>query len=251
MRNHNDVTKVLLQRRDDYEAAQKRKRELCLKIGSFAACFCLIAVICIGAGYGGLFKKAPVKPEGQLAKSSYSSIADTVDDLGREQDINVNIINSNTISDGAKKLNINLSVNDRIVLSSDEALEYYGTNIFPEVPEDLSAWEGQDEFDVYKRDGGTGETYYDTFCLNYSSSDFKRCVNVEGAKGDYPLSDTGDWEFNDYKASKINGQKVFIALNADTGYYFAKFMYNNVAFQIIMEGLTEDEVVSVVSSLIK
>ncbi len=247
MRNHNDVTRILLQRRDDYEAAQKRKRKLCLKIGSFAACFCLIAVIGIGAGYGGLLKK----PEGQLANSADSSIIGTEDDLDREQDINVNIINSNTISDSAKKLNVNLRVSDRIVLSSDEALEYYGTNIFPKVPEDLNAWEGQDKFNVYKRDGGTGEAYYDTFCLNYSSSDFKRCVNIEGAKGDYPLSDTGNWELNDFKPSEINGQEVYIALNTDTEHYFVKFMYNNVAFQIIMEDLTEDEVVSVVSSLIK
>lgn len=93
-----------------------------------------------------------------------------------------------------------------------------------------------------------GEVCYDTFILNYSNGD--RHINVEGAKGKYPFSCYGNWECEDFEPSTIKGETVYLALNKETGYGFAKFMYHDVGFRIIFEGMTENEIVSVVSSLI-
>ena len=50
--------------------------------------------------------------------------------------------------------------------------------------------------------------------------------------------------------STIKGEMVYLALNKKTGFGFAKLMYHDAGFQIIFEGITENEIVSVVSSLI-
>lgn len=63
---------------------------------------------------------------------------------------------------------------------------------------------------------------------------------------------------NDYKdglilyqeKSIINNLEVAIGHSA-TGYYYAQFMYQNVGFQVIADGLTQDEFVAVISSLIQ
>lgn len=248
MRNHRDVIENVFQRRDKYQTEQKQKRRKVIKIGAFTVCFCLITLVGFEICKGNLFQKSSAAAEERF-------VSDTVKHDNNKYNAKENIIKINEISDSAsadrKKMNICLFTEDRVELSLEEATSYYGTNICPEVPQDLTAWESQDKFEIYKRDGGVGEVYYDVFILNYSNKDFTRSVNIEGCKGKLPPSCIANWEFEDFEISKINGEKVFIALDKDTGYYFAEFMYKNVGFRIIIEGLNEDEIVSVISSLIK
>lgn len=153
---------------------------------------------------------------------------------------------------GADRMKINLAAEDKVTMTLNEYLEYYGTNIFPNVPQDLKIWEDPNscEFEIFRRDGGTGQVYYDQCVINYSNQDFTRSINIETAKGKYPYSCIANWELGDFEMSRINGTQVFLA-QSDGGYRFAEFMYEDVGFHIIFEGLTEVEIVDVITSLLK
>lgn len=74
-------------------------------------------------------------------------------------------------------------------------------------------------------------------------------ANIEIKKNSVPVCDYGFLEATEEK-SIINNVEVAIGHSAD-GYYYAQFLYHNVGFQIVAKGLTQDEFVSIISSLIK
>ena len=130
-----------------------------------------------------------------------------------------------------------------------EALnEYYGINVFPSVPDDIKEWEDQ-QYGIFRRDGGVGEVYWDGTVIPYSNEDFSRTVNIEIDKDSLPLVDYAFYESAEEK-SIISSTEVAIGQTPD-GYYYAQFMYHNVGFQITANGLTQDEFVLVISSLIR
>lgn len=50
--------------------------------------------------------------------------------------------------------------------------------------------------------------------------------------------------------SVINNHEVLIGLT-ENGYYYSEFMYNGVGFLIDAEGVTEDEFVAIIASIIQ
>lgn len=242
MKNYNEVAENVFRRRDEFNTVRKQKRrEFTLRIGMTAACFCLAALIGFGAWQGGLLGQVPAVLSESTAKEE------------NKKDISeVDVICFNNVTDDTSsarlKLDFELIDADEVVMTKDEYLAYFGTNIYPEVPEGFVEWGENDRYSIYKKNGGTGEVYYDTFILNYSNGD--RYINIEGTKGKYPFSCYANWEFENFEPSIIKGETVYLALNKETGYGFAKFIYRDVGFTIIFEGITENEIVSVVSSLI-
>lgn len=85
--------------------------------------------------------------------------------------------------------------------------------------------------------------------INYSNPDFSRTVNVTVDKGCLPLNDYMFFETTEEK-SVINNLEVAIG-HSQSGYYYAQFMYSGVGFQVTANGLTLDEFVEVISSLIR
>lgn len=241
MRNHNEVTESVFRRRDEYNERKKQRRNTVIKISSSAACLSIAALIAFNVGRS-TTKKNPI------IQNTAASTTAALQDSNINNIIKINSIYSEISADRQK---IDLDEEDRIILTKDEGLSYYGTNIYPEVPSDLNEWPGQDSFDMYKRNGGTGETYYDIFVLNYSNAEFSRSINIEGGRSHYAKSRYSHWENEDFDVSIINGEKIFIALSAESGYYFAEFVHKDVAFRIITEGLTESEIIAVICSLIK
>ena len=250
MKNSEEMVNSLLERRDRYAAEQKRKRTIITRTVTSMCCVCLVALLGFGMWQGGVFNTAP--PDQTLEDALYPGIKDTFDESKGESPDNPvanNKIVINTI-DGisADKFNINLAVDDFVVMDKAELNEYYGINVFPTVPDDIKEWEDQ-QFGIYKRDGGTGEVYWDGTGANFSNDDFSRTVNIEIKKDSLPLCDYAFLETTEEK-SIINNVEVAIG-HSDNGYYYAQFMYHNVGFQIIADGLTQDEFVAVISSLIK
>ena len=131
-------------------------------------------------------------------------------------------------------------------MDKEELNEYYGVNVFPSVPDDIKEWEDQ-QYGIFRRDGGTGEVYWDGIVIPYSNEDFSRTVHVEVDKDSLPLIDYAFYEATEEK-SVIHNIEVAIGQTAD-GYYYAQFMYHNVGFRITADGLTQDEFVLVISSL--
>ena len=240
MKNYDELTTDLLERRDRYVTEQKKKRKRVMGVATSLCCFCLVALLGFGMWQGGMFNTAP--PDQTLEDALYPGIKDNFDESKGESPDNPSANNKiviNTINGiSADRMNINIAVDDFVKMTREEMIEYYGVDYIPDVPADIKPWEDE-RSGIYKRDGGTGEVYWDTDILNYSNEDFTRSVHVEVDKGSYVLKDYLFFKGTEEK-SIINNFEVLIGLS-ENGYYYSEFMYNGVGFLIDAEGVTEDE----------
>lgn len=250
MKNYDELTNDLLKRRDRYVADQRKKRKRVMGIATSLCCFCLVALLGFGMWQGGVFNTTP--PNQTLEDALYPGIKDNFDESKGESADNPaanNKIVINTINGvSADRMNIALMVDDFVEMSPKEMCEYYGVDYIPDVPADIKPWPDQ-RSGIYKRNGGTGEVYWDADILNYSNEDFTRSVHVEVDKGSYVLKDYLFFNGTE-EESVINNFEVFIGLS-ENGYYYSEFMYNGIGFLIDAEGVTEEEFVAIISSIIK
>ena len=250
MKNYDELTNDLLERRDRYVADQKKKRKRVMGVATSLCCFCLVALLGFGMWQGGMFNTTP--PDQTLEDALYPGIKDNFDESKGESPDNPSANNKiviNTINGiSADRMNINIAVDDFVKMTREEMIEYYGVDYIPDVPADIKPWEDE-RSGIYKRDGGTGEVYWDTDILNYSNEDFTRSVHVAVDKGSYVLKDYLFFKGTEEK-SIINNFEVLIGLS-ENGYYYSEFMYNGVGFLIHAEGVTEDEFVAIIASIIK
>lgn len=221
MKNCDEMVSSLLERRDRYAAEQKRKRKVIVRAASSVCCVCLIALL----GFGIFNGKSPDEPA-----ASDRIVINSIDGVS------------------ADKMNVCLHTEDFVEMSREEMISYYGVNYIPEVPSDIKAWENE-QSGIYMRDGGTGEVYWDADILNYSNEDFTRNVHLEVAKA---RSIARDYMFFNGAEEKslINNVEVLLG-KAENGFYYAEFTYKGVDFLLDTEGLTQDEFVAVITSLIK
>lgn len=250
MKNCDEMVNSLLERREQYISEQKRKRKVITSTATSMCCVCLVALLGFGMQRSGMLRATP--PEQTAGDALYPGIKDTFDESKGESADNPAANNKIIVHqlDGltSDRMNIGLCIDDYVGMDKAELNKYYGINVFPTVPDDIKEWKDQ-QFGVYKRNGGTGEVYWDGEVLNYSNEDFSRTVNIEIKKGSLPLCDVAFFDTIEEK-SIINNCEVAIGHSAD-GYYYAQFLYHNVGFQLIVQGLTQDEFVAVISSLIK
>lgn len=250
MKNYEEVTNDLLKRRDCYVMEQKRKRKRMMGTVSSLCCICLVALLGFGMWQGGMFK-AP-QPDQTMGDAEYPGIKDNFDESKGESPTNPVTNNKIVVHsiDGisSDRMNICLLGEDFVEMTRDEMKEYYGVDYVPDVPADIKPWEDE-RSGIYKRDGGTGEVYWDSNILNYSNEDFTRTVHLEVAKGEYPLMDYLFFEPTEEK-SVINNIEVMIGLT-ENGYYYAEFMYKNVGFILNANGVTQDEFVAILASILK
>ncbi len=242
MKNYDELTNDLLKRRDCFVANQKKKRKI---VTSFC-CVCLIAFLGIGIWQGGIFSTTP--PDRTIDDAIYPGIVDTFDDKNGEVPDNNKIVINTITGISADRMNIAIKADDFVEMSLEEMCEYYGVNYIPDVPDDIKPWPDQ-RSGIYKRNGGTGEVYWDTDILNYSNEDFTRTVHIEANKGSYVLKDYLFFKGTEEK-SIINNHEVFIGLS-ENDFYYSEFMYKNVGFLIDAKGVTEDEFVAIIASIIK
>lgn len=76
-----------------------------------------------------------------------------------------------------------------------------------------------------------------------------RNIHMTVAKGGLPFF-CYIIEVSDAASSIINNHEVAITQSSD-GTYHAEFMYQNVGFYISFSGITQDELVSVIASIIQ
>lgn len=250
MKNYDEITHDLLERRDRYITEQNKKRKRRISVAAPICCFCLVALLGIGMWQGGMFRTT--QPEQALDDAIYPEIKDNFDESKGESADNpvsnnkIVVHSINRVS--SNKNSIALLWDDFVEMTRDEMKEYYGVDYVPDVPADIAPWEDE-RHGIYKRDGGTGEVYWDTDILNYSNEDFTRKVHLEVAKGGYPFVDCLFFEPTEEK-SIINNIEVMIGQTED-GYYYAEFMYQNVGFILNANSVTQDEFVAIIESIIK
>lgn len=250
MKNCEEMVDSLLERRDRYAAQQKRKRKVITRTAASMCCVCLVALFGFGIQRSGMLRTTP--PDQIAGDALYPGIKDTFGESKGESADNPAANNKIIVHqiDGlsSDRMNICLLGDDYVGMDKEELNEYYGINVFPTVPDDIKEWEDQ-QFGVYKRNGGTGEVYWDGMVLNYDNGDFSRTLNIEIKKNSLPLCDYAFLKATEEK-SVINNVEAAIGQSAD-GYFYAQFLYQNVGFQLVAQGLTQDEFVAVLSSLIK
>lgn len=250
MKNSEEMVNSLLERREQYNAEQKRKRSIITRTVTSMCCVCLITLLGFGMWQGGMFSTTP--PDQTVEDALYPGIKDNFDESKGESPDNPTANNKiviNTINGiSTDKMNIALMIDDFVEMSREEMIEYYGVNYIPDVPIDIQPWEDE-QSGIYRRNGGTGEVYWDADILNYSNEDFTRTVHIEVDKGSYVLQDYFFFKGTEEK-SVINNIEVIIGLS-ENGYYYSEFMYNGVGFLINAEGVTEDEFVAIITSIIE
>lgn len=230
MKNCDEMVSSLLERRDQYVAGQKRKKALMTRTASAALCVCLVTLLGFGMWRSGA---RPATPPDQPANTPAAN--------------NKIVINSIDPSSADRaKMNICLHGEDFVEMTHDEMAAYCGVDYLPEVPEDLNAWKDE-RHGIFRRDGGTGEVYWDADILNYSNADYTRNVCLEVKKG-------GNVHFvccyfdGTEETSLINNVEVLLG-QTDYGYYYAEFTYRDVGFILHTSGLTQDEFVAILVSL--
>lgn len=249
MKNSEEMVNSLLERRDRYVTKQKKKKIIITRTVTSMCCMCLVAILGFGMRQGGMFNSTP--PDQTLEDALYPGVKDNFDESKGESpdDPAVNnriVINTiNVIS--ADKMNIALMGDDFVEMTREEMIEYYGVDYIPDVPADIKPW-ADEQSGIYRRNCGTGEVYWDADILNYSNEDFTRSVHVEVDKGSYVLQDYLFFKGTEEK-SIINNFEVLIGLS-ENGYY-SEFMYNGVGFCIDAKGVTEDEFVAIIASIIE
>lgn len=244
MKNNEEMVNSLLERKAQYDIKQRQKKKILARAATSFGCFCLVAMLGFTAFQSGIFGSE--KPSTATESTAFSNVKSTTESAASKNRIVINKVDGFS-GDSSRKFGFDLNQNDYVVMSVSE---YYGTNIYPEVPSDLKAWqEEENQVGIYKENGGKGKVYYDVNILNYSNDDFSRSLNIEISKDSMPITDCAFFDEVKEK-SLINGTEVAIG-KADDGYYYAQFMFKSVGFRIIGEGLSENEFVSVLSSLIK
>lgn len=249
MKNCDDMVNSLLERREMYIVEQKRKKKILTRTVTSMCCVSLVALLGFVVWQGGKFS-TPI--EQKVNDSLYPGIKDTLDESKGKYTDNPaenNQIHIQKVKEfpTTTRAMFALICDDYISMSRDEINEYYGTNIFPTVPSDLKE-HNENSYGIYKRENGTGDIYWDSNGINYSNEDCSRSVYVAIDKDCVPFDFCN--LFNDTQSrSVINNIEIGIAQTAN-GNYYAEFMYRNVGFRIVTAGLTLDEFISVISSLL-
>lgn len=250
MKNSNEMVNSLLERRDQYAAEQKRKRKIITHTVTSMCCVCLVALLGFGIWKGGMFYSTP--PEQTAEDALYPGIKDSIDESEGESRPNPvayhKIIIHSIDGISAKTMNIALMRHDFVEMTREEMINYYGIDYIPDLPSDINVLK-EKPIGIFRRNGGTGEVYWDADVLDYANEDYTKTVHLNVQKGRNVFVDCYCFEGTEDK-SLINNVEVLIGLS-ENGYYYAEFMYKGVGFLLSAEGITEDEFIEIVASIFK
>lgn len=242
MKNYDETIDTVFRRMGEYETAKKRRKTLMLRTATPLCC--LLMLICSVLCKPNEPVIIPSATQDTTTPSQTSPMLAATDPLPDNLDIIV-IQSVDTIPE-ASSMSIALMWDDFVPMDQDELCAYYGTNVFPAVPDDLSR-SGDEVYGIFKRDKGTGEIYWDSNKISFLNHDFSRCVTVDVDLGRIPVDFCNLFdEIEDY--STVGGVQVGIAKTPD-GLFYAEFVYNGTGFRVIAEGLAKEEFVDIIKSL--
>ncbi|MDD6236731.1 MAG: hypothetical protein PUB00_05060 [Clostridiales bacterium] len=156
------------------------------------------------------------------------------------------IVFNQIVSVNSVKSNIALLCDDFIEMSIDEVNQYYGVNVVPDVPDDMAEKPNQ-TYGIFKRNGGTGEVYYEQNGIQFSNKDFSKQVTVAVAKNRLPFFDVVYESVEE--VSTINNIEILFG-ETEYGELYADFLYRNVGFSIFAAGISRNEFVNIVASIL-
>ncbi len=244
MKSCNEMVLSLLERKRLYEIEVANKRRILIRTGTPAICTCLALMV----GFG-IWREHGKEAQAQPFETTVNSAPNSIQATASVPAANNKIVINHCDVVPSARFNICLLLDDFVKMNP---ADYYGIDVFPSVPEDLSQW-GNTDFGIFRRNGGIGQVYWDQIVLNYANKDLSRRVNAEIRKGGLPLLDYGfDYGSgqDDEKKSLINNCEVTVVYNESFGFY-ALFMYKNVGFMVNGFGISQDEFVEILCSIIQ
>lgn len=264
MKNCDEMVSSLLRRRAEYEENRRKQRKTVLRL-SGAVCS-LALVVFIGAGVSGgwwitsepeLPTVTPTQMTEEPTKTQLTvqpTVMPTqppVTEPPETEPVVENDIVINEMEDTSNELMyIALMRDDFVPMTEAELRDYYGTKFVPEVPADLASLRREKQQGIYRRSGGAGEVYHDEQRLEWVTEDYSRGVSVTVRKDRLPYQFFALLTQEKMENSEICGVEVFIG-RTDYGTWLAEFLYKDVGFRIVAEGLTQEELVAVVESLLE
>ena len=264
MKSSEEMVSSLLQRRTAYEKERKARRQMVLRLSTAACSLALVLLIGTGVNRGWWITQEPelptvtptqsvTKPTEPMAQAPTTAPTQptqptepTVTDPAEQNTIVVH-----EIGDTANSLMyIALMRDDFVPMIEAELVDYYGTAFVPEVPEDLADLRRETHLGIYRRDGGTGEVYHDEQRLTWTVDDVgSRGISVTMRKNQLPYQFFALLTQEEMETSEIRGVEVFIG-RTERGTWLAELLYKDVGFRIVAEGVTQEELVEVIESLL-
>ncbi len=249
MKTSYEMIDSLFSRKEHYEKKRKRNARLAIGIASSLCCVCMVTLLCFALTEGMFSVQEPFST---VADAIHPGIQDCFDETAGETRPQTNnkitVHQVEELPAGFTEL-FCLFTDDFVKIETEDLSSYYGTNVFPSVPSDMSIVENK-EFPGYYV-GDNGEVYWDHNSIEYSSEDRSSHIFVGLITKPYPTSfphwKSPFWEKGD--ESFINEIEVMICQADDS--FSGQFVYRDVGYYITSQGLTLDEFVSVVSSLIQ
>ena len=226
MKSCEEMMDSLLARREAYRIQQKKRRTVLTRT---AASLCLAALLGAAVWQGIGWRsdvREPAPADGEVVFHSVDSFPQ----------------NNSYIA---------ILWEDFVPMTREQLNAYYGVDVFPTVPRDLQETEENETLGIFRRDGGTGEVYWDSTLLAYDSTDGSRTLQVEISKCDLPASDYLflDPALEKLEKSVVGGVEMTLAQTAD-GTLDAQFLYRDVDFRVTAQGLSREEFVAVLLSLV-
>lgn len=230
MKTYNEMADNVFLRRDQYKNRQKSRRKIITKVALSFSCAAAALVVGVGIWQSGY------TPNQQSSEPSGGGGEENLIFINQIDDLPENSVEG-----------IALFRNDFIRMTREELNKYYGINVFPEVPEDLKKWE--QVYGIYRRDDGKGELYWDRNDITYVNDDISRAIKISVETAGVPANHPVFYDKIPEK-SVINGISVAIA-KTKRGNLYGEFTYENTCFYIFAEGLSDEEFVTAIRSLIK
>lgn len=248
MKSSEEMVCSLLLRRDQYFAEQKRRYRVAARA---AVAWC---VICL-AGLGGISMRRRALPDlsdvpepPQVTSTTVAGTVAVAPTTTAPSTTTVHQLHWVTAEEfpAPAKMMISLMINDFVPMEAEAICGYYGIDIFPTVPEDLVRRESS--LGIFRRGGGKGEIYWDSNALLYADAVGERHLSVQVDRDILPF-DFCNLFAQVNERSQIGGVEVGLADNG-RGELLAEFMREDVGFRLISLGLSREELVEIIRSLI-
>ena len=251
MKHYDEITQDLLQRRQTYLAQQKKRRKTAIGVATGLCGCCAIALLGFGIGNMGTGKQpntdiSASKPAVTVTQPQNTEDIPTQEETMPQPEHKI-VVHPMAISEVPSQMGIARLLDDFVEMTREEMTAYYGMDYVPEVPEDMKPLERHSG--IFKRNGGTGEIYWDEDELRFFNEDQTRDMSLRVRKGGMPFVDQVVFT-PDMEASVICDAEVMIG-QVDSGGYYAEFLYQNVGFMLYADGLTLEEFVAVIASIVK
>lgn len=257
MKNYDEVANDVFEKRDKLLKQKKSRQKKAVQISLPIVCICAVVAVVSGV------KAHTDSSSKQTAETVSATVANIQTTQKAENKIFINTVLPEN-ADMSSICDFYVDYNDYVPMTKDELRAFYGTEIFPRVPDDMAEYVGHlgagnsRSYGIYRANGGTGEVIHDNQLIMYVNreADRNRSLEIEVSIKHRYLSVnkfgsiiTHEELTKNLSCSIINGVEVYIFNHPKAGYYMVIFIYNDTGFSIRADGFSEAEVVTVIESL--